>query len=60
MDMNEVKKMAWVRGLDPSCLKKVDLIRTIQKNEGNESCFQTGQVDMCDQDQCCWRDDCLK
>ncbi|MBW2688906.1 MAG: SAP domain-containing protein [Deltaproteobacteria bacterium] len=60
MNMNEIKRIARLRGLNPGRLKKVDLIRTLQREEGNESCFQTGQADTCDQDQCLWRGDCLK
>jgi len=60
MNMNEVKQIARSRGLSPGRLKKVDLIRTMQREEGNASCFQTSQADACDQDQCLWREDCLK
>ena len=60
MNMNEVKHIARDRGLKPGRLKKVDLIRAIQKEEGNESCFRTGKADWCDQDQCLWRTDCLQ
>ena len=60
MNMNEVKQIARSRGLNPGRMKKADLIRTMQREEGNESCFQTGQVDVCDQGQCLWREDCLK
>ena len=60
MNMNEIKQIARSRGLHPGRLKKVDLIRTIQREEGNESCFQTGRAGVCDQGQCLWREDCLK
>ena len=61
MNMNEVKQIARSRGLNPGRMKKADLIRTMQREEGNESCFfQTGQADVCDQGQCLWREDCLK
>ena len=60
MNMNEIKKIARSRNLNPGHLKKVDLIRAIQNEEGNESCFQTGQAEVCGQDQCLWREDCLK
>lgn len=59
MNMNEIKEIARMRGLNPGRLKKVDLIRTMQSQEGNESCFQTGHADVCDQGQCLWRGDCL-
>ena len=60
MNMNEIKNIAKARGLSPGRYKKADLIRAIQREEGNESCFDTGQADVCGQDQCLWRDDCLK
>ena len=60
MKMNEIKSIARLRGLNPGRLKKVDLVRTIQREEGNESCFLTAQSDDCDQDQCLCREDCLK
>jgi len=60
MNMNEIKEIARLRGVNPGRLKKVDLIRTMQREEGNESCFQTGQVHECEQHQCLWREDCLK
>lgn len=60
MNMNEIKTIARCCGLNPGRLKKADLIRAVQGDEGNQSCFQTGQADVCDQGQCLWREDCLK
>lgn len=60
MNMNEIREIARTRGVNPGRLRKVDLIRAVQREEGNESCFQTGKVDVCDQGQCLWRQDCLK
>ena len=60
MNMNEIKEIASLRGVNPGRLKKADLVRTLQREEGNESCFQTNQADGCDQGQCLWREDCLK
>lgn len=60
MNMNEIKHIARSRGLKPGQLKKVDLIRAIQEQEGNESCFRTDRADGCDQLQCLWRTDCLR
>jgi hypothetical protein len=37
----------------------VELIRRIQRAEGNFDCFGTA-IDYCDQSQCCFREDCLK
>jgi hypothetical protein len=60
MNMNVIKEIARLRGVNPGRLKKVDLVRAIQREEGNESCFHTGQAHECEQDQCLWRGDCLK
>jgi len=40
-------------------LSKAELIRRIQKAEGNFDCFGTA-IDYCDQFECCFREDCLK
>jgi hypothetical protein len=60
MEIDLIKAIARNRGLNPERLNKVDLIRAIQREEGNESCFQTGQAEGCDQGQCLWREDCLQ
>lgn len=39
-------------------MKREDLIRAIQSNEGNFPCFGTVK-DFCDQMSCCWRENCL-
>ena len=57
MKMQEVRKMAKKLGLKTGGMKKVDLIRAIQFEEGNTPCYQT-EVSSCDQTDCCWRDDC--
>ena len=60
MDIDLIKAIARNRGLNPERLNKVDLIRAMQREEGNESCFQTGKTEGCDQRQCLWREDCLQ
>jgi hypothetical protein len=58
MKMQEVRKKAKPLGLKTGGMKKVDLIRAIQSEEGCTPCFQT-KVSSCEQTNCCWRDDCL-
>ncbi len=58
MKMTEIRSIAKGVGLKSSKMKKIDLIKSIQTPEGNFPCFQTAQ-DYCDQEKCCWRDDCL-
>jgi len=38
---------------------KTELIRRVQKAEGNFDCFGTAK-DYCDQFQCCFREDCFR
>ncbi len=40
-------------------LSKEELIRRIQRAEGNFDCFGTAKA-YCDQFECCFREDCLK
>lgn len=40
---------------------KKDLIKAIQRTEGNTTCFGTlRRGDSCLQFNCCWREDCLR
>jgi len=60
MKMEEIRSKAKVLGLKNTFgLSKVELIRRIQKAEGNFDCFGTAK-DSCDQSQCCFREDCLR
>jgi hypothetical protein len=58
MHMSEVKAKAEGLGIKPGRMGKIDLIHAIQNKEGNFPCFQTG-LEVCDQFNCCWRNDCL-
>ena len=59
MKMNETKEKAKASGIKVmATAKKADLIRQIQKAEGNFDCFGTAK-DYCDQLGCCFREDCL-
>lgn len=59
MKLEEVKKIAAQHGIKPGKLRKAELIRLIQQAEGNDPCFDTGNVDSCGQYQCLWREDCI-
>ena len=60
MKMQEVRVRAKALGLkDTFGLSKMELIRRIQRAEGNFDCFGTAK-DYCDQFQCSFREDCLK
>lgn len=58
MKLDDVKKIAKDRGIQIKNLKKTDIIKTIQRDEGNIDCYNTGSSDTCDQLSCLWRDDC--
>jgi hypothetical protein len=58
MNMNEIKAIARERGISSGRMNKTELVRTMQRQEGNQACFNTGQVNTCGQEQCLWRADC--
>lgn len=59
MNLNEIRSRAKALGLTPTTkTKKGDLIRTIQRAEGNFDCYgSAGRFD-CPQQDCCWRESC--
>ncbi|MEN8141141.1 MAG: hypothetical protein ABFR97_07970 [Thermodesulfobacteriota bacterium] len=58
MNMTAIREKAKILGVKAGRCKKADLIRTIQKVEGNFPCFATAR-DYCDQKLCSWRTACL-
>lgn len=60
MRLTEIEKKARNLGLkDTWKYSKKDLIKTIQRREGNFDCFGTASKN-CSQMACCWREDCLR
>jgi len=60
MRLSDIQKKAQGMSIkDTWKYSKKELIRTIQKKEGNYDCFGTSK-DYCDQEDCCWRTDCVK
>jgi hypothetical protein len=59
MDIKDVKRMARKHGIKTEKMKKGDIIRSIQRAEGNFDCFGSALSGDCSQDQCLWRKDCL-
>lgn len=59
MNLAEIKKMAQKMGV-PTNAPKSEMIKSIQRKEGNFDCFGTAIDDYCDQYSCLWRSDCLK
>lgn len=55
MEIARKKKIKNMRGL-----KKAEIIKTIQKTEGNFDCFGTMTEGFCDQSACMWTKDCMQ
>jgi len=58
MKLADIKQKARALGINPMHMKKPDVIRAIQKAEGNTPCFGSSTPD-CPQTNCCWRVDCM-
>lgn len=58
MKLEDIKEIAKQHDIKVAKLKKAELVRAIQQAEGNDACFETGQVEGCGQDECLWRADC--
>jgi len=60
MRISEIERKARSLGIkDTWKYSKKDLIKNIQRAEGNPDCFGTA-TNFCDQLACCWRSDCLR
>jgi hypothetical protein len=60
MTLQEIKAVAKTNGMRVRNMKKENIIRTIQRVEGNASCFATDKAKECGQEKCLWRHDCLE
>lgn len=58
MKMQEVRRKAKDLGINSFGKTKAELIREIQRKEGNFDCFGSAQGS-CDQVECCFREACL-
>lgn len=58
MNMQQVRGVAKERGVKIGKLKKFELIREIQSQEGNIACYATDVDGVCDQSACLWKADC--
>ncbi|MDD2464859.1 MAG: hypothetical protein PHI97_12755 [Desulfobulbus sp.] len=57
MQMKKIREIAEKMSVVHDSMKKDELIRIIQKKEGNIPCFCTG-LPSCQQYDCWWRSDC--
>lgn len=60
MTLQEIRAIARKKRVKPDGLSKVQLVRVIQKTEGNFDCFASASLGECDQSGCTWRNDCFK
>ena len=59
MKINDIKKIASQYKINVGKGKKSELVRAIQKAEGNLPCFETDRAADCSQHNCLWREDCV-
>ncbi len=59
MNMQQIKEIAKSRGVKSGSLKKNELVQAVQSAEGNEACFGTGKAELCGQEDCLWKEDCI-
>ena len=60
MRLSEIEKKARAVGIkDTWKHPKKDLVKMIQRTEGNFDCYGSA-TNYCDQMLCCWREDCLR
>ncbi len=59
MKVQQIREIARSKGLQPGKAEKIELIKAIQRGEGNFDCFATAYDGMCDQAGCLWREDCF-
>jgi hypothetical protein len=58
MTFAEIKKVATEQGIRVVGVKKVDIVRAIQRQEGNTPCFASGKIAECGQVHCLWAATC--
>ena len=59
MTINQVREIAKKLGINTARMTKADIIRAIQRAEGNFDCFGSAWDGYCDQATSLWREDCL-
>lgn len=60
MKVEEIRNLARERGLKPAKLTKRELVKLIQRAEGNFDCFASAVHGFCDQVACLWHKACMK
>ena len=60
MNLQHIRAIAKLHHINTSGLSKSELIKEIQRKEGNPDCFGTAYDGVCDQIGCLWREDCFE
>ncbi|MFO0752047.1 MAG: hypothetical protein U0411_01810 [Thermodesulfovibrionales bacterium] len=60
MKIQQIKAIAREKEIKAGSMKKPELIRAIQRVEGNFDCYGSAASGLCDQPDCRWREDCLE
>ena len=58
MKIQQIREIAKERGVKAGKMSKAELIKSIQRAEGNNDCFAEKNISGCDQVNCLWREDC--
>jgi hypothetical protein len=58
MKIQKIIEIARKKGVDYGNMTKTELIRAIQRAEGNADCFARLNVNDCNQMNCLWRGEC--
>ena len=56
--LQEVRNIARKMGIDTRNVNMTELIRAIQRAEGNKDCYMSAHVLTCSEKDCLWREDC--
>lgn len=59
MKLEEISAIAKTRAISQGKLSKAEIIKAIQTAEGNFDCYSSAHEGVCDQVDCCWREDCF-
>jgi len=60
MNTSQILKKAEEMGIEIGWVVQTDLIRAIQRAEGNIDCYATHRNRTCGEEGCLWREECLK
>lgn len=58
MTFAQIKQIASEHGIRVVGVKKTDIVRAIQRQEGNDACFSSGKASKCGQQNCLWLSAC--